>query len=242
MLRKINYTLIAAGLLTTANAAVISVNFNNTAGPNAWVLTSTDTAGPIASANWNNVTGASNTSGITLNDDAGTATTASMTWSSANIWTSGVGNGSNDKIILHPYLDDGSGVTVTVTNIPFAQYNVYGIIANADGSYTSTDFNVNNGTWAFGGSAAADGLAQTNIDALSGSWVQATTTTRGNYWKVENQADSTLSIQGIARGFGGNAPAQRGSLAGIVIEEVPEPASALLLGFGGLALLFVRRK
>jgi len=224
----------------TLSADIISVNFNNTTDP-AWTLAPTASAGPLGSVNWNNTSTASGSQGGLL-DVNGNTTSASISWTSANTWANGDNNGSPDRILLHPYLDDGGGgLSITVTNIPFALYRVYGIVSSDQNSnnntYTTLDFVVN-GNGVLGGTATAAGgwnYAQANFPG--NHWQELTTAQVGNFWLSDIQTSSTLTIQGGARS-GDN----RASLAGIVIEAIPEPSSALVWGLGIMGLALRRRR
>ncbi|QDU58758.1 PEP-CTERM sorting domain-containing protein [Aeoliella mucimassa] len=223
-----------------AQSAAISVNFNNTTAEN-WSLQPTDTAGPLGSANWNNTSTASG-GPQSLVDDLGDSTSASITWSSANTWANGDNNGNGDRILLHPYLDDGgTGVSVTVEDVPYAKYRVYGIISSDqngnDSTYTTGDFMVN-GAAVLGGTAiAASDYDYAENNFAGDPWQRLTTSQIGNFWVSDVQTASTLSIAGPVR-----SGDERGSLSGIIIESVPEPASLVVFGLATMSLLFVRRR
>src|SRR5262245_61537177 len=65
-----------------AAPAAISIDFVG----NATAMGATESAGVVARTNWNSVTGASRVSPLTLKDETGVATTATITWSSDNTW------------------------------------------------------------------------------------------------------------------------------------------------------------
>lgn len=194
-----------------------SISYNFSENPGNQVLDTTTPKGPLASPIWND-----SNAGITGNlatgsegglvDNLGNATSAAISWSSSNTWWNGSGTGNDDAKIYVGYLDDGgSGVAVNMTGIPYDFYNVYGVIGSDQGAdYTSRDFQVN-GSWAYGGSAATTGLGFGNF---SGTWIQSTSSIRGNYWKVSNITGSTLTIQGQPR-----AGVARGCLSAVIVEE-----------------------
>lgn len=240
---------IAALAVGSASASIISVDFNNTTAAN-WIVSGTQTAGPLGSANWNTTSTPAGT-GQALIDDAGAATGATITWNSANTWSSGDGNGTTDERVAHVYLDDGTttnmfggaaGAVITIENIPYAEYRIYGLISSGDGDeYSSRNFQVN-GTYVWGAGvrdAQADAYGNTDaaLTATGNRWVELEQgVTRGNYWTYETTG-STLVVNGIDRYDGGRA-----SIAGMVIEQIPEPATiGLVAAFGG-GLLFVRRR
>lgn len=99
-------------------------------------MLATDVAGQIPASNWNNATTANanaETVGIILNDETGTATTATATWQSGSASWSVVHTGAGtagDLAMMTGYLDqggDGLGQihSVVVTDIPYGNYDVY---------------------------------------------------------------------------------------------------------------------
>jgi hypothetical protein len=226
----------------TAHAGIIAYNFSEN--PGNQVLDAITPKGPTGTAIWNdsNVRDSGTLEAGTeanLVDDSGINTGASITWAAANMWYNGSGTGSEDAKVAVGYLDDGPPpVSVTVSDIPYAEYTVYGIVGSDQGwnsTYTTLDFDVN-GTWALGGGSATTATAHGDLVSSGGAWIELTTSQIGNYWKVDNVTGSTLTITGQPRNG-----AERGSLAAIVIQQVPEPSTGLLglLGLG--ALLFRRR-
>ncbi len=76
------------------------------------------------------------------------------------------------------------------------------------------------------------GLGYNGLD-----WVEGTTSTAGNYVKYTGLSGD-LTVDGQV----GENGAPRGVINGFVIVAVPEPSSAALLGLGGLAFFFRRRR
>ena len=134
------------------------------------------------SSYWNSGTGASG-SLTGLIDSGGSSTAANVTWSSSNTWSNSDGTADDEHKLSVGYLDDGDGsngdgkgVLVTISNIPFASYRVYGLFAtdqNGSGSSGTVNFNVN-GTWALGGNASTTAAAWGSINANN--------TNNGSYW------------------------------------------------------------
>jgi hypothetical protein len=128
-------------------------------GANGGILPSIGTAGApgVVQANWNNLSGASGTSGAIVADKLGTAapTAVSVTWNCPNTWSS-TGRGEennqlpgNDKILMTGYLDTGGATTTTVditgipTDLTATGYDVYiyalGGVAGRGGGYQVAD-------------------------------------------------------------------------------------------------------
>ena len=229
-----------------SQAAVISLDLTDNDAAEAYA--GGQNIGPLAtnSSNWN-VTGPDKTSGSNANgaiadlkDDTGTPTGASVTWASDGTW----GNSDPSNVpgdegkMAGGYLDHGTPVSVTFSDIPYAQYRVYGLLGSDDnpGTVTSQDWDVN-GTWVFGGGSATTtpiySTAATTFAQTGNYWSEATTSTPGNYWTIATSG-TTLTITGIA--------ATEGSLSGVIIEAIPEPATGLLAGLALAGLAFGRRR
>lgn len=227
--------LLAAALPCCGDAESISYNFSETSGNTSQVLDTTTPKGPLGSNVWNDsyvVTSGSVATGTEegLVDGSGGATSAAISWSSKETWYGDGGVTSQNQKIVLGYLDDGDagtgnpGVFVTVSNIPYEKYNVYGIVASDAGTnttYTSKDFLINGSTWVFGGVAAATATAFASMEASSanGAWTQIIPGTQtGNYWKISNLTGSTVTIDGEL----GVNNAGRASLAAIIIEDASD--------------------
>ncbi len=238
-----------AALTASASAASIGINFAENANQ-AFAGGATFNIGLSStnSSNWNNTIDRDSgtlASGSMddLVDDSGTATTADLVWSSSNVWYNSDGINNDSRKLAVGYLDDGgSGVSITVSDIPFSNYVVYGLLASDHGggdTYTTQDFTVN-GTDVLGGTATAYKGVAASWGATQNDWTPLTTSTTGNYWTSPTLTSSSVTIAAPARS--GNA---RGSITGLVIHEVaaiPEPSTTALLGLGGLALILRRRK
>ena len=235
-----------------AHAASISLNFSENDGNQSW-LNETDLIGPLGTATGafntsNNPTGAAGLpvrtgtlgSGAIDNlvDDSGAPTGVNVVWNSSTAWFNGSGVADNASRLAVGYLDDGDtggqGATVTLSNLSYSLYNVY-LLLGSDQSgdvYTSQDFTVN-GNPVMGGTFSA--FSNWGAGSANGTWTEADGTNPGNYIVARNQSGSTLDIAGAIRNG-----VERGSLVGVIVEEVPEPAVPTLLG--ALAFLFLLRR
>ena len=143
MKKSTPYILVAAltvlTAVTTKNADAESIGINFTG--NVWFLQPTDQPGVVAGANWNNVSGASGAN-VNLHDSTGSSTAALLTFTSTgnfgaflvprtpNVATNMLYSGGlvgNDTI---------SEVTVSLTDIPYATYDVY-VYASQEGPLTN---------------------------------------------------------------------------------------------------------
>ena len=191
-------------------------------------LTGGELIGPTAtnSTNWNKTSGAVGSLG-SLADNTGANTGASVLWTSSNTWRNGDSTTNDQGRMAKGYLDDGTtsggkGARVTLNNIPYSSYRVYGLYAsnqNSGGSSTMINFDVN-GTWALGGSSSTTTAAWGTISANSSNngafWTRIVPgSVQGNYWVV-NSSGATCNIIGEAKGF---FSSNRGSLTAVIIED-----------------------
>jgi hypothetical protein len=127
----------AVALAVSANAAIIGVNFTQSAGHANEQIASSTEAGVWSTNNWNNTAGTAGTVSALL-DSSGTPTTAAVTWNALGVYGDAVANtdanaGIGDGQLTRGYLDDGpveyspgvtNGVVFSVTNVPYATYSV----------------------------------------------------------------------------------------------------------------------
>jgi hypothetical protein len=251
-LRGIALVFASGGLVSTASADSISLNFSENKTNQGFA--GGQLIGPLAtdSATWNNTNdqpGPLDAGSMSnLIDDSGANTGASVTWSSSNTWFNDDGTADDEHRMAVGYLDDGDsiggvtdgiGVSVTFSNIPYALYRVYGLLASDQGggpNYDTLDFTVN-GVEVFGAATTAPAYNAINdsLAATGSFWSLADGTTRGNYWQIDTSG-STLTITAPARAPSGTPERPfRGSLTGVIIQEViPEPNSLAIAACGSL--------
>jgi len=255
MKKKIAVLMAALLVVATGYAGSISMNF--TENPTNQIFDGGQNIGPLNtdSATWNHnsvlAEGSEYKAGTQSNliDGTGAVTPVSVTWLSSNTWWNADGTGDDQAKLAVGYLDDGAtstgvGLVVTFENIPYAQYRVYGLTASDQNQYTepftyqSRNFNVN-GAWVYDGGETVTALAYAciwdNNENNGQYWTPLIpgSNTAGNYWTIVTSG-STLTISGLPRN-----DSERGSLSAVIIEEIPEPATMMLLALGGLVL---RRK
>ena len=138
--------------LSSLHAEVISLNFVRNDGTGE--MAPADQAGAVAAINWNTATAANadvEAVGIPLVDGAGAATTATATWATGGAsWSvplDGAG-AAGDLLMMTGYLDqggDGNGQihTVTITGIPYPNYDVYLYHSSAGGPNRTARYNAN---------------------------------------------------------------------------------------------------
>ena len=218
-------------------AATIGVNFS--AGTK--IVATSANPGIVAGANWNNVSGSAG-SGIALVDDTATSTTARLTFSSAGTYSAfgvpATANAGTNMMYAGGLYGGGpsSEISVTVSSIPYAHYDVY-VFASQDTANT-TQLSMSNGTTTYyyrsagAGNAGATTLLQTT-STTSGS----PTAGRAQYQVFSGLSSSTLTLNL----YGSTPGALSNNLFGIHIVQVPEPSSALLLS-GVLGLAIPRRR
>jgi hypothetical protein len=97
-------------------------------------MASTEVAGVISEANWNNASGASRSSPLALVDDTGKATTATVTWTANSVWETPIVDQPGNARMMKGYLDTGNTTTTTVSvsGLP-SSANGYNVYVYADG-------------------------------------------------------------------------------------------------------------
>lgn len=215
---------IVSGQVFAANKTV-SINFIQNDGNQGF--TGGQFIGPyvVDSSNWNNtinrLTGDLATGTMEdLTSSTGDATGINVSWASSGVdWVGSAAD--DDHKITVGYLDDGAGVSITLTNIPYASYKIVGLFAS-DVATSMANYSVN-GVWVLGGDATTVADAYKTIDvsktATGEFWTQVEPgVAAGNYW-VADATGATCTITADRNG------GSRASLAGLIIitDEVVLP-------------------
>jgi hypothetical protein len=156
---------------------VISIDFVG----QGTALGSTEVAGVVAKANWNNASGQSNATGQALVDESGTATGAKVVWNTNGIWNLAITDTPGNARMMRGYLDTVGGITtVTVSGLPAnsAGYDVY-VYADGDNPATRTGAYQISGT---GITTTSVNLTDPANTDFSGTFTQANNS-NGNYVK-----------------------------------------------------------
>jgi hypothetical protein len=231
--RLLSVLTIGMAYVNSASAQVISLNFVRSDGATA--LADGETAGEVPALNWNNSTidnANEEATGIVLNDTAGILTSATAAWLSGSAsWSvplTGAGSAS-DMAMMTGYLDqggDGAGQvhSITITDIPYANYDVYLYHSSAGGANRTARYNAN-GADVFTRNIAPAGVFDGFVSSGYGTLAEAANLANqaGNYVRWQGLSDATLTLQGEGLGdtdggVGGNT--RRAPIQGIQIVEV----------------------
>ena len=217
----------AAGTAPVAKA--IGINFVG----KGTAMGSSETAGVVAKAHWNSATGAASTQALALVDENGTATGASVTWTSDNTWSTTIADTPGNARMMKGYLDTSNlnPTTVTVSGLPASAtgYDVYVYIdGDNPGALRTATYQIS-GPGITTSSITATDAASTNF---SGTFTQ-TGSGPGNYIKFTiNASGFTLTATpGTSTDSYRRAP-----LNGIQIvpsQSTAGPAKAVSVNFVG---------
>ena len=181
----------AATVSLTVNAVstgrTISVDFVG----NGTAMGAAESAGVVPKANWNNATGATQPTAASLKDETGAATSATITWTSDNVWSTPIGDQPGNQRFMKGYLDNGSGgaVTITVAGLAADNYDVY---VYADGD--------NSGATRTGGyRISGTGITTTTINLTD----PINTNFTGTFVQADNSNGNYVKFSGIAPASGG---------------------------------------
>ena len=194
-------------MLGQTNPSVISINFaSGQTGGNF-----SGTGGLVPVGNWNNCSGASNSTGVSLNKSDGTASGATVTFSCKNTWTY---NSNIKDNWLVGYLDDGNEISIVVSNIPYTNYSLIIYQATDTEGYGFNPPSINGTYYSWDGSKTSETRNDTELKYGSSRNKYAMLGVNTMYLK--NFTNNTLTIRG-----GGNDNSARGCIAAIqIVEEV----------------------
>ena len=108
----------------------ISINFVGTDGVS---MGATESAGVVAKPNWNNATGVTRSTPLPLVTETGSASGATVTWSSNNVWSTPITDQAGNRRMMKGYIDtsETSTTSVTVAGLASGAYDVY-VYADGD--------------------------------------------------------------------------------------------------------------
>lgn len=191
---------------------VIAINFNSGSGVVSVGSDSDIPDLPLDGAAWNNLSDASATEvavAAKKTDGSEADGSASITYSSSGNyhWTDA------STGVLKGYLDDnGANVNITLSNVPFAWYDVF-VLAATDTENANFNSKTINGT----AYTVKNGETVAGTEAWGASR-NLTPNEEKNLMKVENLTSSTLSIVSVK-----NGSTTRGCIAALVLVEKDAP-------------------
>jgi beta-glucanase (GH16 family) len=204
-----------------ASAQTVSVNFVG----GGTAMAPAESAGVVPRPNWNNATGATNSAGLALIDETGAPSSATVTWTSNNTWSTPITDQAGNRRLMKGYLDttNTSVTRVTVAALPLATYDIY--------VYVDGDNLAETRTGAYG--ISGPGIASTSINLTD----SASTNFNTNFTQANNSAGNYVKFSSItATGFtltatpGSSSTAtRRAPVNGLQIVPTTPPAPGFTL-------------
>jgi len=151
------------------------------------VMAASESAGVVPQSHWNVAAGAFRTAPLSLVDESGAATAASVTWLANGVWTLPIVDAPGDARMMRGYLDTSSTsqTTVTISGLRAGSYDVYVYIDGDNKTYTRT---ASYRLTAAGGGDTVVGVTDTANVNFDGTFTQASGTP-GNYVKFAITGD-----------------------------------------------------
>jgi PASTA domain-containing protein len=161
-----------------AGVGAIGINF---VGTSTTTMGASESAGVVPKPNWNNAAGAVRSTALALKDDKGTATTATVTWTSAGTGTIPISDQAGNARMMRGYLDttDTSTTMVTVSGLTRRAYDVF---VYADGDNGAFDRSATYTIIGTGITTTAVKLTDLSNTNFAGAFTRATNSS-GNYVK-----------------------------------------------------------
>ncbi|HLH18011.1 MAG TPA: hypothetical protein VKX45_12355 [Bryobacteraceae bacterium] len=232
-----------AAVFLPAYGSTIGVNFTN----GGILMQPTDQPGVVPGADWNNVIGGSGT-GIALHDSTGAATTATISFTAAGVYGGfshpSTTNSATNLMYADGLYGDPSGggeVQITLSNIPYAEYDVY-VYASQDGSQTNV-LSITDGTTRF----YYRGNGSSNSSASSLLLTASTNPGSPTVGPAQYQLFSNETLPSVTLTTGGSVHnVISNNVFGLQIVDLtsptPEPDSVLLLAGGLSLMIFITRR
>ena len=238
---------ITCGLLLwlplAAHASIIGVNFTDPPQVPFYTfdvnLAAKDFAGVVPSKNFNNIPGFLGTSSA-LQDDSGNVTSATVTLAGANGYAyhsqSGLQPAPGDETLNQSYFYATDSLSVSLNNIPFANYDVYFYTVNDhDGGESVSDGTTTYYVDGQGGYAKIDGSSSTPyVYNQAVSTVSSSPTPNSDYERFSglSGANQTFTFEKP-----GDAPYVNGfQIVNTSVAPVPEPSTWALMFVGVMSL------
>lgn len=240
-MKRIALMLVMAALAASSQAAIVSYNFDcyGTVGNPDGSYNGDMVAGVVPAVGWHNTWWTDPKTDLT--DNTGAATTIDISWSSFNMY--GIqpsthpgqdADGTYNKELLNGYLNAGAQnwaniaqSSVTLSEIGYSSYDII--------VYFSSDVAGRTGTVADGTTTYYfNTVGAASIASGNALFMQAIDSTVNGYNTAANYAVFS-GLSGASQTLTVDIP-NYGGIAGVQIVSVPEPATLVLLGLGGLVL------
>jgi len=217
----------------------IGVNLGDT---NNGSVGAASSAGVVPQTNWMNV-GATSAAGLTLSDNSGAATTAQLSYSGT--LNPFIQNPSfvfgPDEQLNNSYLASfNSSMTFSVTNVPYANYDLIAYIATIQTGRTYSATLGSTTLFGLSPNSTAPGYidnAPTPYTYTSAVGTTAgTATPNGNYFRFNGLTGSTVTFTMASTNDLPTLTAFQ------IVEAIPEPSGLALAGLGAAGVLVAWRK